>query len=163
MSLLSVSSSVLVRHFIPVIEDCVASVHAESVFDFGPAFLPDTEGLKPQRWNSAEGRRLEGLAVSCFGLSLHDRASLAILLTSMHASAPYALFADFKTAERNIEIPAFLLMTPFRFSSGNKGSFAEYGGLEGLLYAECSRFQVLERRPLLGGSLLCALCRCLPV
>ena len=68
-----------------------------------------------------------------------------------------------KTAERNIEIPACLLMAPFRFSSGNKGCFAEYGGLEGLLYAERTRFQVLERRPLLGGSLLCVLCRCLPV
>jgi len=162
MSLLSFSSSVLIRHFIPAIKFCVASVHAESVLDFGPAFLPDTEGLKPQRWNSAEERHSAGLAVSCFGLSLNDRAKFGILLTSMHASAPYALFADFKTAERNIEIPACLLMTPFRFSSGNKGCFTEYEGLEGLLYEERARFQVLERFPLLGGGLLCALCRCLP-
>lgn len=162
MSLFSLSSSVLVRHFIPVIKDCAVSVHEESVLDFGPAFLPDTEGLKPQRGNSSEEGYSAGLAVSCFGLSLHNRESLAMLLTAMHASAPYALFADFKTAERNIEIPACLLMAPFRFSSGNKGCFKEYGGLEGLLYAERTRFQVLERRPLLGGSLLCALCRCLP-
>ena len=162
MSLLSLSSSVLVRHFVPVIKDYAVSVHAESVLDFGPAFLPHTEGLKTQRWNSAEERHSAGLAVSCFGLSLNDRAKFGILLTSMHASAPYALFADFKTAERNIEIPACLLMTPLRLFSENKGCFAEYGGLEGLLYAERTRFQVLERRSLLGGSLLCALCRCLP-
>jgi len=163
MSLLSLSSSVLVRHFVPVIEDCALSVHAEALLDFGPAFLPDTAGLKTQRWNPAEERRMEGLSVSCFGLSRLHRAKLGMLLTSMHASAPYALFADFKTAERNIEIPAGLLMATFRLSSGNKGCFAEYGGLEGLLYAERTRFQVLERRPLLGGSLLCALCRCMPV
>jgi len=138
------------------------SVLAESVLDFGPAFLPDTKGLKPQRWNTSKEGYSARLAVSSFGLSLHNRESLAILLTDIHSSAPYALFADFKTAERNIEIPACLLMTPLRLSSENKGCFAEYGGLEGLLYAERTRFQVLERRSLLGGSLLCALCRCLP-
>ena len=40
-------------------------------------------------------------------------------------------------------------------------SFKERGGLEGLLYAERSRFRVVERHTLLGGSLNGILAECL--
>ena len=84
------------------------------------------------------------------------------IIEAMHKAAPFALLADFKVAERNIELPASLLLRGVMgMGTGTKGCFKEYGGLEGLLYAERKRFAVRERHSLLGGSLACILAECL--
>ena len=80
----------------------------------------------------------------------------------MHKAAPFVLLADFKVAERNIELPASLIMRGMMGMGTNaKGCFKEFGGLEGLLYAERKRFTVRARHSLLGGSLACILAQCL--
>ena len=161
MPLLPSPCSVLGRQFLPNIKKSAASVQAQAVLDFGPVFLPQGNGFQRiVRASEAGGKR--NLAVSCFGLSLLAREDLTKLLQTMHEASPFVLFADFKVAERNIEAPACLLMGGLRrLSPASAGCFNTYGGLEGLLYAERSSFQVLERHSLLGGSLSCVLARCL--
>lgn len=154
--------SVLARQFLPTIERCAASLHAHAVFDFGPAFLPAGKGMQRASLGAQDSREKASLAVSCFGLSLLTKENLASCLEAMHRASPYALFADFKVAERNIEAPACLLMGGLRrLSPAEAGCFKTYGGLEGLLYAERTRFQAMERHSILGGSLTCVLARCL--
>jgi hypothetical protein len=80
----------------------------------------------------------------------------------MHKAASFVLLADFKVAERNIELPASLLVRGVMGMGTNiKGCFKEYGGLEGLLYTERKHFSVRERHSLLGGALICLLAECL--
>ena len=161
MPLLPSPCSVLGRQFLPTIKKCAASVQAHGVLDFGPVFLPEGNGFQRiGRDSEAGGKR--NLAVSCFGLSLLAREDLTQLLQTMHEASPFVLFADFKVAERNIEAPACLLMGGLRkLFPANAGCFNAHGGLEGLLYAERTSFQVMERHSLLGGSLSCVLARCL--
>ena len=154
----------LARQFVPIIEKCAASVSSEVVLDFGPVFLPAISGLPVARWTGKESRSKDAtlLAVSCFPLSQLASNELSAQLEAMHKAAPFALFADFKVAERNIELPASLLMRGVMgMGASSKGCFKEYGGLEGLLYAERKRFTVRERHSLLGGSLACILTECL--
>ena len=152
----------LARQFLPAVAKCAASVRAHTVLDFGPAFLPESEGIQRASRHEQRKREEASISVSCFGLSLLSREDLASLLEAMHCAAPYALLADFKVAERNIEAPACLLMGGIRsLSPAKTGCFKSYGGLEGLLYAESARFEPLERYSLLGGSLSCVLVRCL--
>lgn len=164
MPLLPSPCAVLVRHFLPSIAQCAASVNARAVLDFGPAFLPERTGTDIRRigQQTQKGITEAGLSVSCFCLTLLAKESLASLLEAMHDASPYVLFADFKVAERNIEAPACLFMGGIRrLTAGEAGCFKTYGGLEGLLYAERASFQVMERHSLLGGSLACVLARCL--
>lgn len=161
MPLLPSPCSVLGRQFLPTIKKCAASVQAQAVLDFGPVFLPEGNGCQRIGLDSGAGGEMS-LAVSCFGLSLLAREELAQLLHTIHEASPFVLFADFKVAERNIEAPACLLMSGLRrLAPASAGCFNTYGGLEGLLYAERTCFQVLERHSLLGGSLSCVLARCL--
>lgn len=154
--------SVLARQFLSAVATCAAAVHAPAVLDFGPAFLPEGEGIQRARRYEQRKREEAHISVSCFGLSLLRKEDLASLLEAMHCASPYALLADFKVAERNIEAPACLLMGGIRsLSPAKTGCFKSYGGLEGLLYAERARFEPLERYSLLGGSLSCVLVRCL--
>ena len=164
MPLLPSPCAVLARQFLPIIAQCAASTHAQAVLDFGPAFLPERTGTGIRRISpqTPKGLAEAGLAVSCFGLTLLSKESLASLLGAMHAASPYVLLADFKVAERNIEAPACLFMGGVRrLTAGEAGCFKAYGGLEGLLYAERARFQPVERHSLFGGSLACALVRSL--
>ncbi|MBQ4077049.1 MAG: hypothetical protein IJD65_05200 [Mailhella sp.] len=164
MPLLPSPCAVLTRQFLPIIAQCAASIHTHAVLDFGPAFLPEHTGTDIRRigQQTQKGITEAGLSVSCFGLTLLAKESLASLLEAMHEASPYVLLADFKVAERNIEAPACLLMSGLRsLSLTNTGCFETYGGLEGLLYAERARFQPVERHSHLGGSLACVLARCL--
>ena len=152
--------SMLARQFLPTAAKFAASVHARTVLDFGPAFLPKGNGLQRAIPNEQKKRENADLSVSCFSLSLLTREELVPLLDAMHCASPYVLLADFKVAERNLEVPACLLMGGIRkLSPSEAGCFKSYGGLEGLLYAERARFQPLERLSLLGGSLSCVLAR----
>ena len=154
--------AVLARQFMPAIEQCAAAIKAHAVLDFGPVFLPERKGLCRARRNEQANQEKAGLSVSCFGLSQLTREDLLPLLEAMHCASPYVLLADFKVAERNIEAPACLLMGGLRrLAPADAGCFNTYGGLEGLLYAERARFQVVERHSRLGGSLSCVLARCL--
>ena len=164
MPILPRPGSLLARQFEPVIEKCAASLGAGAILDFGPAFLPAIPGLSVFRWTKKESLPTEvaPLAVSCFPLSQLALGELAAQLEAMHKAAPFALLADFKVAERNIELPASLLLRGVMgLGTGTKGCFKEYGGLEGLLYSERKRFAVRERYSLLGGALACLLSECL--
>ena len=150
--------SFLVRQFVPIIEQCATSIGTESIWDFGPEFLPTLSGLSVSRWTGPESHHAEALplAVSCFPLSKLDSSTLSVQLEAMHKAAPFILLADFKVAERNIELPASLLMRGVMgMGASSQGCFKEYGGLEGLLYAERKHFAVRERHSLLGGALAC--------
>ena len=152
--------SLLARHFVPAIKKCAASVGAGTILDFGPVFLPASSGLSVSRWADRESSPTAAvpLAVSCFPLSQLASGELSVQLEAMHKAAPFILLADFKVAERNIELPASLLMRGVMgMGAGAKGCFKKHGGLEGLLYAERKRFAVCERHSLLGGSLACIL------
>ena len=154
----------LARQFVPGIEKCAASLGAGAILDFGPAFLPAITGLSVTRGTGKDSSSKDAtmLAVSCFPLSQLASNDLSTQLEAMHKAAPFVLFADFKEAERNIELPASLLMRGvMEMGASSKGCFKEYGGLEGLLYAERKRFTVRERHSLLGGSLACILTECL--
>ena len=154
----------LARQFVPIIEKCAASVSSEVVLDFGPVFLPAIYGRPVARWTGKESSPKDTtlLAVSCFPLSQLASNELCAQLEAMHKAAPFTLFADFKVAERNIELPASLLMRGVMgMGVSSKRCFKEHGGLEGLLYAESKRFSVRERHSLLGGSLACILAECL--
>lgn len=156
--------SFLARQFVPVIERCATSISAESIWDFGPVFLPAIAGHSVSRWTGPDSHHAEAspLAVSCFPLSQLDSSTLSVQLEAMHKAAPFILLADFKVAERNIELPASLLMRGVMgMGASSQGCFKEYGGLEGLLYAERTRFVVRERHSLLGGALVCILAECL--
>ena len=156
--------SLLVRQFAPVIETCAASFGTKAILDFGPVYLPGVTGLSVTRWPGNESNTMGAtpLAVSCFPLSQLDSGELPPQLEAMHKAAPFILLADFKVAERNIELPASLLMRGVMgMGASSKGCFKEFGGLEGLLYAERKHFAVRERHSLLGGSLACILAECL--
>ena len=156
--------SLLARQFIPVIESCAASIGAKALVDFGPVFLPAITGLEYARGSghALSPTKTTPLAVSCFPLSQLASGELSAQIEAMHKAAPFILLADFKVAERNIELPASLLMRGVMgMGTGAKGCFKEFGGLEGLLYAERKRFVVRERHSLLGGSLACILAECL--
>ena len=156
--------ALLVRQLMPVIEKCASSVSAETVLDFGPVFLPTVSGVIVRQWQGQESSisMPQCIAVSSFCLSQLKRDELSAQLTTMHKASRFVLLADFKVAERNIELPASLLMRGVMGMGTNaKGCFKEYGGLEGLLYAERKHFDVSERHSLLGGALACILAECL--
>ena len=160
MPFLSRPGSLLVHQFVPVIERCAASIGADALVDFGPVFLPAITRFPVTRWTEKESSptAVAPLAVSCFPLSQLASDELSAQLEAMHKAAPFILLADFKVAERNIELPASLLMRGVMgMRAGAKGCFKKHGGLEGLLYAERKRFAVCERHSLLGGSLTCIL------
>ena len=164
MPLLPRPGTLLARQFIPAIKKCAASVDAGVIVDFGPVFLPTEAGLTVARWLGTESATMTAtpLTVSCFPLSQLASAELSAQLEVMHKAAPFIMLADFKVAERNIELPASLLMRGLMGMGVNpKGCFKEYGGLEGLLYAERKRFAVRERHSLRGGALTCVLAECL--
>ena len=163
MPLLPPPSSLLVRNFAPLAERCAACVQADAVLDFGPIFLPSASG-RIRRFKAGQNEDSGGntLAFTGFPLSTLTPQALTSLLDAVHCRASFALFADFKVAERNIETPACLLMEGLRLlCRSDISSFKERGGLEGLLYAERSRFRVVERHTLLGGSLNGILAECL--
>ena len=156
--------SLLARQFVPIIEKCATAVNAGAILDFGPVLVPALPGLSISRWQGKEpsSTAADSLAVSCFPLSQFASGELSAQLDAMHKAAPFVLLADFKVAERNIELPASLLIRGVMGVGANsRGCFKEYGGLEGLLYAERKRFAVRERHSLLGGSLACILAECL--
>lgn len=169
----------LVRHAAPCLVDFTRKAGARTVLDFGPVPLPklyvgerrDTgqtctyNVFQSHRAGDATYRTTpaETLAVTAFALSQLPPSSLSTLLDEIHAGAGHAIFLDFKVPERNIETPSALLFGAMRrFCDSKENSFHSFGGLEGLLYQESARFQVLERRTLLGGGLLCVLASCLP-
>ena len=157
--------SLLVRQFVPIIKQCAESVGTGTVGDFGPVFLPSLAGLSVSRWSEGESTPSTAvpLAVSCFPLSQLTSGKFLARLEAMHKAAPFVLLADFKVAERNIELPASLLLRGIMgFEASSTSCFKEYGGLEGLLYAEHKRFTVRQRHCLLGGALACILVECLP-
>lgn len=169
----------LVRHAAPCLVDFILKTGARTVLDFGPVPLPKP-GLEKRlntgptgtynvfRSHSAGDATCrttpaETLAVTAFALSQLAPSSLSPLLDEIHAGAGHAIFLDFKVPERNIETPSALLFGAVRrFCDPSGRAFQSFGGLEGLLYRESARFQVLERRTLLGGGLLCVLASCLP-
>ena len=163
MPLLPRPGSLLVRQFVPVIEQCAALVGSGIILDFGPVFLPAIPGLAVTRWDEMKtSTTATPLAVSCFPLSQLNSSTFLAQLETMHKAAPFVLLADFKVAERNIELPASLLMRGIMgIRTSSQGCFKKYGGLEGLLYAERKRFAVRERHSLMGGALSCILAECL--
>ena len=163
MPLLPRPGTLLARQFVPVIEKCAVSVGAGGILDFGPVFLPTITGIVCTLWSEHTPSTTKApLAVSCFPLNQLASGELSAQLEGMHKAASFILLADFKVAERNIELPASLIVRGVMGMGTNaKGCFKEYGGLEGLLYAEHKRFTVRERHSLLGGSLACILTECL--
>lgn len=163
----------LVRFIEPVAVSCASSLGADTLLDFGPVPLPGKTSMKIEclgdyPWEnirtktSKAGRKSQKtLSVSCFPLTLLSPDKLARLLDGILAVSSVALLADFKVAERNIEVPSCVLMAGIKHLCRAKdGSFTTMGGLEGLLYREGSRFRILERHTLLGGALACILVEC---
>ena len=163
MPALPFAGALLARQFVPAIKECASMVCAESVLDFGPVFLPSIPGLANIPCGKASPYPTgKTLAVSCFALSQLASDALAAQLEFMHKAAPFVLLADAKMAERNIELPASLFIRGMTgLGASKKGCFKEYGGLEGLLYAQSSRFAVRKRYSFLGGSLACILAECI--
>ena len=157
--------SALARQCVPVIHESAGSLNTGHILDFGPVFLPAIRGLEIVRHDDVDrfsSSERTVLAVSSFGLSLLSANELDLLLDSVHAAADFAIIIDFKCAERNIELPATLVMHGIRrLLTDAKKPYAETGGLEALLYAQRSRFQVMERHSLIGGGLACVLTRSL--
>ena len=140
------------------------------MLDFGPVFLPDKADSLAERplIRAASARSstlsatpLPRVALCSFGLSTLTEQELSQQLTALHAEAEYAVFLDFKVAERNIELPACALLAPFRRMTCRRDSlFPTLSGLEGLLFRERSRFAPLQRYTLGGGGLICILTQC---
>lgn len=165
----------LVRFIEPMAVSCANSLRADTLLDFGPVPLPGKTSMKIERlgdypWeyiktetSKTDRKSPKTLSVSCFPLTLLSPDRLARLLDGIQTASSVALLADFKVAERNIEVPSCLLMAGIKHLCRAKdGSFAAMGGLEGLLYGERSRFRILERHTLLGGALTCILMECQP-
>lgn len=165
----------LVRHIEPVAVSCASSLGADTLLDLGPVPLPGKNSMKIERLGNHPQEYIEPatsnaglkssktLSVSCFPLTLLSPDRLASLLAGIQAGSSVALLADFKVAERNIEVPSCLLMAGIKHLCRAKdSSYAAIGGLEGLLYREGSRFRILERHTLLGGALTCILVECQP-
>jgi len=165
----------LVRLIEPVAVSCANSLKVSALLDLGPVPLPGKNSMTIERLDDYRCQDTEAesskairksqktLSVSCFPLTLLSPDSLARHLDKIQAATSVALLADFKIAERNIEIPSCLLITGLKHLSRTRDNFfRNMGGLEGLLYREHSRFRILERYTLLGGALTCILVECLP-
>lgn len=143
----------------------LASREDARILDLGPVWLPAEEASicrfppdSPHGMN--DGGRV--LAVTCFGLSSTPEEGRAPLFERIHQLAELAFFLDIKEAERNLEIPASLMMRGLARISGKYcQDFHKKGGLEGLLYEQRDRFAVLSRLTLLAGGLSAVAVRCL--
>ncbi len=166
----SLLCSSLVSRITPLALHCAASLGADRILDAGPVPLSKKTGMPTVRLNEADmenkpcaffsfpHRTGKELVVSCFPLSMLTPEALSRHIDRVYCTAAVALFADFKLAERNIELPASLLMGGLRkLHRVKRNAFDSLGGIEGFLYAEKKRFRVLERHTLLGGSLSCIL------
>ncbi|WP_446423868.1 hypothetical protein [Mailhella sp.] len=159
----------LLRAALPSLADFARLTQAATVLDFGPVRLPAlpglylNDGLAPQD-DLTPAARADGpcLAVCAFGLSLLSEHELSHRLATLSTASDYTMFLDIKAAERNLELPASLLLNGMRRLCGRTDSaFQRLHGLEGLLWREAERFQPVERRTLLGGGLSCVLVKCL--
>ncbi len=107
----------------------------------------ETQGIVPH------GALRIRLAYRLFSLSFEEGATFLALAAQAGGEL---LAADFKPAERNLELPAALLVRCLPqlwpcFSTGPIfADFLARGGLEGL--AQEAGLRVLARRPLLGGA-----------
>lgn len=142
-------------------KDCADAVGAEDIADVGPVFLPVGPALRLHR-NPEErptgAERAARLAVCCFGLSLSAPDERRILFDRLCRLSGHALLLDFKSPERNLEWPAFLVFSPLR-RAVSRGHPERDGGMEGVLYHETSRFTILSRHTLMGGALCAVLLR----
>ena len=102
---------------VTIARDCADAVGAEDIADVGPVFLPDGPALQLHR-NPEEcptgAARATRLAVCCFGLSLSAPDERRILFTRLCRTSGHTLLLDFKSPERNLEWPAFLVFSPLR-------------------------------------------------
>ncbi|MBE6442367.1 MAG: hypothetical protein E7022_08635 [Desulfovibrio desulfuricans] len=88
------------------------------------------------------------LAFCLFSLPEEEGAALLRLAC---AASPLVLAADFKQAERNLELPAaWAAMFLLQLTRGVGRDFLRRGGLEGLVRAAGLAAQ--DRRPFLGGA-----------
>ena len=146
---------------VTIARDCADAVGAEDIADVGPVFLPDGSTLQLHR-NPEEcptgAARATRLAVCCFGLSLSAPDERRILFTRLCRTSGHTLLLDFKSPERNLEWPAFLVFSPLRHAV-SCGHPEKEGGMEGVLYRETSRFTILSRHTLMGGALCAVLLR----
>ncbi len=146
---------------VTIARDCADAVGAEDIADVGPVFLPDGPALQLHR-NPEEcptgAARATRLAVCCFGLSLSAPDERRILFTRLCRTSGHTLLLDFKSPERNLEWPAFLVFSPLRHAV-SCGHPEKEGGMEGVLYRETSRFTILSRHTLMGGALCAVLLR----
>ena len=133
------------------------AVCARFLIPAGPLFFPLSPALS--ELTSLHGEqapsREQTLALCCFPLRMRDEKEQLMFFLHVCQRARTILFLDFKIPERNLEWPAWLLFSPFRYRiepGGNKVS----GGLEAFLYKKCSHVRILSRHTLcLGG--LCAI------
>ena len=146
---------------VTIARDCADAVGAEDIADVGPVLLPDGSTLQLHR-NPEEcptgAARATRLAVCCFGLSLSAPDERRILFTRLCRTSGHTLLLDFKSPERNLEWPAFLVFSPLRHAV-SCGHPEKEGGMEGVLYRETSRFTILSRHTLMGGALCAVLLR----
>ena len=142
----------------PILPACARFARADVLVDAGPVFLPAGPELSLRRLEEepspAEDERRKRLALCAFGLSLSSARTRQALFQRLCTGAGHTLFLDFKTPERNLELPAALLFSPLRRLL-SCGELERMGGMEGLLYAERERFAVLSRHTLTAGA-LCA-------
>ena len=139
-----------------------------------PAFFPQAALARRVPWPAAyahaplnptvQALRAEAGALPCVRLAYAffflPAAQARALLDLALEAADLVLAADFKLAERNLELPATLAAGGLMALTGRgfcsrrqipaEHGFMQRGGIEGL--ARQSRATVLERRPLLGGA-----------
>lgn len=154
----------LLSQALPVLKTAVEACGAEAVLDLGPVPLPDTldslAGCPIIRDDTLPAPR-PLFALCSFGLSTLSELELAHQLEFLYSKAEYVALLDFKVAERNIELPACALLSPFRRMSCNRDSlFNALNGLEGLLFREAPRFTPSQRYTFGGGGLTCILTQC---
>ena len=160
MPLDDIPSAFLARRALPLMEELAVLADIQVILDFGP--IPFPADSKFPICNLSQNNRLKKIprkkimAACCFSLPLFYEDTKQKIFSQLCSCAGYTLFLDVKFPERNLEWPAFLLMTPLRYHL-LKNYKKRMEGLEGILYKERSRFNILARRTALGGAICCIL------